>query len=90
MWPEWVYHVTGQPWLHRRRPHNPGAQQSLCRFLAKRSWLNNAPRGGGRACRRLDNYAYLVKKYCGDVERNTCGPDADLDTIRQQMPLTVG
>ena len=41
------------------------------------------------ACRRLDNYAYLVKKYCGDAERNTCGPDADLDTFRQQTPLTV-
>ncbi|KAK9844087.1 hypothetical protein WJX81_004254 [Elliptochloris bilobata] len=37
---------------------------------------------------QLENYAYLVKKYCGDVKGNTCGADADLDTIRQQAPLS--
>ncbi len=41
------------------------------------------------ARRQLENYAYLVKKYCADLEANTCGPDADLDTIRQQAPLSV-
>jgi hypothetical protein len=41
------------------------------------------------ARRRLDNYAYLVKKYCAAAEGNTCGPDADLETIRAQAPLSV-
>ncbi len=41
------------------------------------------------ARRRLENYAYLVKKYCADAAGNTCGPDADLETIRAQAPLPV-